>query len=87
VVFTSNGRQKEIDIQIGKANKILRELQRSMKTKPELSNTVALSLFIQILTKKVLSQVQAAQMLFCEEFMAWNFATKYAAVEFVKLQM
>jgi len=76
VVCTSDGRwNKEFDTRIGKTNAVLRELYRSMVTKRELSNTAKLSVFksgcVQILTyrqeswvimtERVLSQVQAAE--------------------------
>jgi len=46
MVFTSDRRQiKEIDLQIGKANAVLREIYHSVITKRELANTVKLSVF------------------------------------------
>jgi len=55
MVFTSDARQKnEVDKRISKANAVLRELQRSVVTKQELSNTAKLSVlksvFVPILT-------------------------------------
>ena len=46
VVFTSDeSRNKGIDIQIGKANAVLRELYCSVVTKRELSKNTMLSIF------------------------------------------
>ena len=55
VAFTSDGRQdKEIDARIGKASAVMRELQRSLVLKRELSKTAKLavfkSIFVLILT-------------------------------------
>jgi len=45
-LFTSEGRWgEEIDTRIGKANAILRELDRSVATKREISNAAQLSFF------------------------------------------
>jgi len=76
VVFTSDGRQsKEIDTRIGKASAVLRELDRSVVTKWELSNTAKLSIFKSVfvpiltygheywvITERILTQVQASEM-------------------------
>jgi len=76
MVSTSDGKwSEEIDTRIGQANAVLRELYRSVVAKRELSNTVKLSVigsvFVPILiygheswvlTERILSQVQAAQM-------------------------
>jgi len=83
VVFTNNGwRNKEIDTRIGKANAVVHELYRLVITKSELSDTakpsVFKSVFVPILTygheswgmnERTLchSQVQAAELGFCEE--------------------
>ena len=63
----------------------------------ELSNTSKLSVFESVfvliltyghescvMTERVLSQVQAAQMGFCKESRVWHFATKCAVLKFVK---
>jgi len=75
-LFTSDGRWcEEIYTRIGKANAVLRELDCSVVTKRELSNTVKLSVFksvfVQILTygheswvmtERILTQVQGPEM-------------------------
>jgi len=63
-------------------------------TKRQLSNTANLSVFKSVfvpiltydpeswvMTEIIISQVQAAEMGFCEESMGWHFATKCAAVK------
>jgi len=63
---------------IGEAKAVLRELYRSMVTKRELSNTAKLSVFKSVfipiftygyeswvMTERILSEVQAAEMGFC----------------------
>jgi len=76
ILFTSDSRQnKEIDVRIGKANAVLRELYRSVVTKRELLNTAKLSVFESVfvpihtngheswvMTERILSQVQMAEM-------------------------
>jgi len=76
MVFTSDGGwNNKIDTRIGKANPVLPELYRSMVTKRELSNTSKLSVFKSVfvsiltygheswvMTERILSQVQAADM-------------------------
>ena len=78
VVFTSDGKQnEELDIRIGKASAVMRELQRSVVMKRELSKSAKLAVFKTIfipiltygheswiLTERVRSQVQAAEMRF-----------------------
>ena len=78
VIFMSvRRRNKEIDTRIGEANAVLRELYRSVVTKRELSNTAKLSGFnsvfvpiltngheSSVLTERILSQKQAAEMRF-----------------------
>jgi len=75
VAFVSDGRRnEEIDTQIGKADAVLRELNRSAVTKLELSNTSKMSVLKWVLvpiltyvheswimTERILSQVQAAE--------------------------
>ena len=77
-LFTRDGRwSEEIDIRIGKADAVLRELGRSLATKRELSNTAKLSVFKSffvpilsygheswVMTERVLTQVQAPEMVF-----------------------
>jgi len=76
MVFTSDGGwNNKNDTRIGKANPVLPELYRSMVTKRELSNTAKLSVFKSVfvsiltygheswvMTERILSQVQAADM-------------------------
>ena len=76
VVFTSDGRRnKEIDTQIGKTNTVLREVYLSVVIKRELWSTTRLLLFKSVfvpiftygheswvMTERMLSQVQAAEM-------------------------
>jgi len=53
-VFTSDGRQnKEIDPRISNANPVLRELYRSVVTKPDLSNTTKLSVFKSVFVRNL----------------------------------
>jgi len=75
-LFTSDGRwSEEIDTRIGKANAVLREVDRSVITKWELSNTALLSIFKSVfipiltygneywvITEGILTQVQASEM-------------------------
>jgi len=76
VAFSSDGgRDREVDIRIGNANAVLRELHRSVVSQQQLSNTAKLSVFESVLvpiltyvyeswvmTVRILSQVQAAEM-------------------------
>jgi len=76
VVFTNDGRQnRDIDKWIGKANSVLRELYRLVVAKRKLSNTAKLLVFksvfvpmltyddeFWVMTERVLSQGQAAEM-------------------------
>ena len=76
VAFTSDGRQdKEIDARIGQASAVLRELQRSVVLKRELSQTAKLAVFksifvpiltygheLWVMTERVRSRIQAAEM-------------------------
>ena len=92
-------RNKKIATRIGKPSAVLRELYRSVVTTWEFSNTafckieLFLLVFVPILsyghkswvmTERKLSHVQAAEMGFCQEFTVWHFATKCAAVKFIK---
>jgi len=74
-------RNREIDTRNGKANAVLRELYRSVVTKLEPSNIAKLSVFKSVffailtcghkswvMTERILSQVQAAEMGVCGEF-------------------
>jgi len=76
-------KNKEIDTRIDEANAVLRELHCSVVTKRELPNTAKLSVFksvfipifiygcaLWVMTERILSQVQMAEMRFCEEFTA-----------------
>jgi len=76
---------------------VLRELDRSVFTKRDFSNAVQLSVFKLVfapiltyghdpwvMTERVRSQVQAAEMGFSQKVHGVTFATKCAAVEFTK---
>jgi len=78
----------DVNTRIGEASTVLRELYYSVVTKRELSSTENLSVLILVfvliltyghqswvMTEILLSQVQAAEMGFCEEFTARHFAT------------
>ena len=78
IVFTSDGKQdEELDIRTGKASAVMRALQRSIVMKKELSRTAKLSVFKTVfvpiltygheswvVTERVRSRVQAAEMRF-----------------------
>jgi len=81
---------------IGKAKAVLREFYRSAVTKPEFSNTTKLAVFKSVfvpivtygheswvMTGRMLPQVQAAEMGFCEECAVCHLATKCAFVKSV----
>jgi len=97
-VFTSDGRQsKQIDTRIGKASSITWVSSfRGYKTRV-FSHCKAASFWTDlcsdphlydhepwVMSERTLSQVQAVTMGFYEKFMGWHFATKCAAVKFVK---
>ena len=81
VSFTSDGRQNsELDIRIGKASAVMRQLHRSVVLKRELCTKAKLSIFRSvyvliptyghecwIMNEKVRSRVQAANWDSCEE--------------------
>ena len=76
VAFTSDGKQEnKLDKRIGKASAVLREFQRSVVMKRELSQSAKLAIFKSVyipiltyghecwvMTEKVRSRVQAAEM-------------------------
>ena len=77
--------RQEFDARIGKANAVLRELYCSVTTKRELWHTAKLSVFkltfvpiltygheSWVMTERILTQVQAPKMGFCEESTAWQ---------------
>jgi len=89
VVFTNDGKRKKIDTRIDKVNAVLCELNRTVLTNQELSNTAKLSVFKSVfvpifihsheswvMIERLLSQVKAAKMGISKISRCDRFATK-----------
>ena len=99
VTFSSDGRQdNELDTRFGKASAVMRQLCGSVVMKQELCTRAKLSVFRSIfvpiltygheylvMTERVRSRVQAAEMSFCEKSEAYPYLTRLKALTFVNL--
>jgi len=88
VLFTNDGRHKEIDTRTGMVNAGLRRLYRSVMTKWELSNIVQIlnyDLEFWVMTGRILPQVQATEITFFRNVYDVTLLDKVRSFQFRKV--